>query len=80
MTAEIIEWVSHRKVWDQQHSADQALMSDPNYRFIHDLLEAMASAGLEIGGTPAAKAREAYARCQRENVFTRLAMGKPVTD
>ena len=57
----------------KQDQVDKVLSDDPNYKFIYDLLTAMADIGLPVDGSPSAKAREIYAKYQRENTFDKWA-------
>ena len=57
----------------KQDQVDKVLSDDPNYKFIHDLLTAMADIGLPMEGSPSVKAREIYAKYQRENTFDKWA-------
>lgn len=72
MSSKIISFPQQKTTKFQHDQAESALMEDPNYKFIHDLLTAVSEIGLPIDGAPSQKAREVYAKCQRENVFANL--------
>jgi len=69
MSSDIIEFPVKHSVKSAQEQIDEALASDPNYKFIYDLLTAMSDIGLPLETPPAAKARELYAKYQRDNTF-----------
>lgn len=73
MSSNIVSFPVEKTSKYQEQQVESALLQDPNYKFIYDLLTAVSEIGLSIDGTPAQKAREVYAQCQRENVFAGLA-------
>ena len=74
MSSNVVRFPAEKTKKHKQDLAESALKSDPNYKFIYDLLTAVSEVGLPIDGTPEQKAREVYAQCQRENVFAELEM------
>ena len=73
MSSDIIDFRAKHNVKSAQEQIDEALASDPNYKFIYELLTAMSDIGLPLDTTPAAKARELYAKYQRDNTFAKWA-------
>lgn len=73
MSSDVITFPVSQTKKQKQDEIDAVLSDDPNYKFIHDLLTAMADIGLPMEGTPSAKAREIYAKYQRENTFDKWA-------
>jgi hypothetical protein len=73
MSSDVIAFPVAQTRKQKQDQVDAVLSDDPNYKFIHDLLTAMADIGLPMEGTPSAKAREIYAKYQRENTFDKWA-------
>jgi len=73
MSSDVIAFPVAQTRKQKQDQIDAVLSDDPNYKFIHDLLTAMADIGLPLEGTPSAKAREIYAKYQRENTFDKWA-------
>lgn len=73
MSSEVIEFPVNRQASTAQDQIDAVLANDPNYKFIFELLSAMSDIGLPMEETPAAKARELYAKYQRDNTFARWA-------
>ena len=73
MSSDVIAFPVSQTKKQKQDEIDAVLSDDPNYKFIHDLLTAMADIGLPMEGTPSAKAREIYAKYQRENTFDKWA-------
>ena len=78
MSGEILAFPENKK-HTSQAQIDKALADDPRYKFIHDLLTAMVDVGLPLDGTPSAKARELYAKYQRDTTFVQwsVAANKP---
>ena len=73
MSSDVIAFPIAQTRKQKQDQVDQILSDDPNYKFIHDLLTAMADVGLPMEGSPSDKAREIYAKYQRENTFAKWA-------
>ena len=73
MSSDVIAFPVAETKKQKQDQIDTVLSEDPNYKFIHDLLTAMADIGLPMEGSPSAKAREIYAKYQRENMFAKWA-------
>lgn len=73
MSSDVIAFPVAQTRKQKQDQIDKVLSDDPNYKFIHDLLTAMADIGLPVDGSPSAKAREIYAKYQRENTFDKWA-------
>ncbi len=73
MSSDIIEFPAKRPAVTAQDQIDAVLANDPNYKFIFELLSAISEIGLPMDGSPAAKARELYAKYQRDNTFARWA-------
>ena len=73
MSSDIINFPVDQAGDSQQQQVDEVLSNDPNYRFIHDLLSAIADIGLPLDGSPSEKARELYAKYQRDNTFAKWA-------
>lgn len=71
MTTKLIPFPQDRTSTQKQAQADEVLAQDPNYRFIRDLLLAIDGIGLPLDKTPEEKARELYAKYQRENQFAK---------
>ena len=71
MTAEPIRFPVEKTNKYKQDQIEESLAQDPNYRFIRDLLQAVAGVGLELDKPVEAKARELYAKYQRENLFAK---------
>lgn len=71
MTSELIRFPVEKTNKYKQHQTEASLAEDPHYRFIRDLLQAVAGVGLELDKPPEAKARELYAQCQQENLFAK---------
>jgi len=49
----------------------EVLLQDPYYKFIHDLLHAIESVGMPLDKNAKDKARELYAKYQRENLIAK---------
>jgi len=73
MSQDVIEFPVNRTSKYKQEQVDAILEEDPNFKFIHDLLTAISDIGLPMEGTPSEKARELYAKYQRENKFAEWA-------
>ena len=73
MSTDVIEFPVQRTNKYKQEQVDAVLEEDSNFKFIHELLTAISDIGLPIEGTPSEKARELYAKYQRENRFTEWA-------
>lgn len=73
MTSELIRFPVEQTGKYKQDQIDEGLAQDPKYRFIRDLLQAIAGVGLELDKPPEAKARELYAKYQRENLLSQWA-------
>jgi len=69
MSTDVIEFPVQRTNKYKQEQVDAVLEEDSNFKFIHELLTAISDIGLPIEGTPSEKARELYAKYQRENKF-----------
>lgn len=67
MADKVVEFNRRQSI--QQEQIDAALQQDPHFKFIHQLISAVHEVGLPLDKTPSAKAREIYAKYQRENVF-----------
>ena len=73
MSSDVIAFPIAQTRKQKQDQVDKVLSDDPNYKFIHDLLTAMADIGLPMEASPSVKAREIYAKYQRENTFDKWA-------
>ena len=73
MADDVIQFPFTRTSAHKQSQAEEVLADDPNYRFIRDLLVAIDGIGLPLDKSPEAKARELYAKYQRENQFAKWA-------
>lgn len=73
MSSEVISFPVERTSKYKQQEVDAVLENDSNFKFIHDLLTAISDIGLPMDGTPSEKARELYAKYQRENKFAQWA-------
>ena len=60
---------SGTKTSDTKNRTHEVLSQDPYYKFIHDLLHAIESAGLPLDKSAKEQAKELYAKYQRENVI-----------
>ncbi len=54
---------------NNEQTTHEVLSQDPYYKFIHDLLFAIDSIGLPLDKDPKEKARELFAKYQRENLI-----------
>jgi hypothetical protein len=73
MTKNLLEFPQQRTRQYRQTQIDTTLATDPNYRFIRDLLLAIEDVGLELDKPAEAKARELYTKCLQENRFAQYA-------
>ena len=73
MSADVLAFPLERTSKYKQDQVEVALEEDPNFKFIHDLLTAISDVGLPMDGNPSEKARELYAKYQRENKFSEWA-------
>jgi hypothetical protein len=73
VTTNLITFPIERTRKYTQAQADDLLAADPNYRFIRDLLVAIEGVGLPLDTSPEAKARELYAKYQREKQIDKRA-------
>ncbi len=75
--SEVIEFPVHKtvKAKEQQKvgQIDNFLSADPYYVFIRDLLSAISNCGIELDNPPEVKAREIYAKYERENKLSEFA-------
>lgn len=71
MTTKLVQFPQEKTSKHKQAQADAVLTQDPNYRFIRDLLVAIDGIGLPLDKSPEEKARELYAKYQRENQFAK---------
>lgn len=71
MATQLIRFPVEKTSKHKQDQIEASLAEDSNYRFLRDLLQAVAGIGLELDKSPEAKARELYAKYQRENLFTK---------
>jgi len=73
MTNKILMFPLERTRHYRQMQVDTTLATDPNYRFIRDLLVAIEGVGLNLDKPAEAKARELYAKCLQENKIAQYA-------
>ena len=73
MSTDILAFPVERTTKYKQDQVEAVLEDDPNFKFIHDLLTAISDVGLPMDGNPSEKARELYAKYQRENKFSEWA-------
>ena len=73
MSTDVVTFPVERTSKFKQDQVEAVLEEDPNFKFIHDLLTAISDIGLPMESNPSVKARELYAKYQRENKFVEWA-------
>ncbi|VAX00210.1 hypothetical protein MNBD_GAMMA21-2468 [hydrothermal vent metagenome] len=73
MSTDVLTFPVKRTAKHKQDQVEAVLADDPNFKFIHDLLTAISELGLPMDGSASEKARELYAKYQRENKFSEWA-------